>query len=518
MRARQQLAPRPKPRPSELIVVDQQQSFELVRTVVSATISNIAFLRDLFPEDCFQSRFYDTADPDATYTTFMKGSKKQHSIRKQCEGLVNWKVLVRGTNPRVNKLLDWLEIGAADALKRKYLEKLQLSVFDARSPDPALLEAYIWTFSYENEVPTVQFGTQTPGEGIVFLSNAKRELRHMVHDVIREVQELPDLPDSYEPFGFHPETNPSFLSGAVERPTLTNMDTGLHKVCINVLKPDDVSQSSITEGAPRLCELSVRNSSQNARAANTGSTPPSAIESLVSANFTYQETPARGQLEETQDTQFPSSSTVEPNESGTIQTSLLSSLIIPSFSRVILNRMLASARKQKRRENGDPERVITCECNTMTNSDNLLTCELCGNFVHPECYGFLEYPSSNPVWVCYSCMLEGEPLQLEEMKQLCAYRRALYYIHCNGYPARTIDLANHLNITEKKTRDLARILWRKGYLKEARHARRKGFSQTGLPYYQYIGDESKLRAGYFDPTLKVTHYVCVFFSLFVPDA
>lgn len=36
-------------------------------------------------------------------------------------------------------------------------------------------------------------------------------------------------PDSYEPVGFHPETNSSIFIGEVRGPSLADMDTSLHR-------------------------------------------------------------------------------------------------------------------------------------------------------------------------------------------------------------------------------------------------------------------------------------------------
>lgn len=62
--------------------------------------------RDVFPNDCYESRVYDFSDPDPSYEAFMKG-KKPFVLGKNLN-LAYWRVLVRGSDPGVDKFLDWL--------------------------------------------------------------------------------------------------------------------------------------------------------------------------------------------------------------------------------------------------------------------------------------------------------------------------------------------------------------------------------------------------------------------------
>jgi hypothetical protein len=62
--------------------------------------------RDVFPNDCYGSRVYDFSDPDPSYEAFMN-CKKPFALEKN-QNLAYWRVLVRGSDPGVDKFLDWL--------------------------------------------------------------------------------------------------------------------------------------------------------------------------------------------------------------------------------------------------------------------------------------------------------------------------------------------------------------------------------------------------------------------------
>lgn len=69
-------------------------------------VPELIFLRDVFPNDCYESRVYDFSDPDPSYEAFMKGGKP-FTLEKN-QNLAYWRVLVRGSDPGVDKFLDWL--------------------------------------------------------------------------------------------------------------------------------------------------------------------------------------------------------------------------------------------------------------------------------------------------------------------------------------------------------------------------------------------------------------------------
>jgi hypothetical protein len=76
----------------ELAPPTQLQSLNLIQNLLFTSIGSIAFMRNLFPDSCFQPKSF-------------QGSKV--------------KVLKKDANRNVDQLINWLEKGAFDALQKQ---------------------------------------------------------------------------------------------------------------------------------------------------------------------------------------------------------------------------------------------------------------------------------------------------------------------------------------------------------------------------------------------------------------
>lgn len=93
--------------------IELVQSLNLVQTTVCATMSTVAFLRGLFPDDCFRRHEYDIEDPNYSYKDFMNATDEDSPMavskrKKMNYRIIPWQILVRGRNKGANKLLDWI--------------------------------------------------------------------------------------------------------------------------------------------------------------------------------------------------------------------------------------------------------------------------------------------------------------------------------------------------------------------------------------------------------------------------
>ena len=104
--------------------VTEVQSVTLVRNILRSSLSSIAYLRYLFPEDNFQD-------------TELAGLKI--------------KSLVEGQNKEIAAMNKWLEQGVFDALEKHYLKALVFSIFAKFNDPSSLLESYTFKFSYPND-------------------------------------------------------------------------------------------------------------------------------------------------------------------------------------------------------------------------------------------------------------------------------------------------------------------------------------------------------------------------------
>lgn len=148
----------------------------------------------------YDIRTYDAADPSVDYEDFMSGDKAKPVTFDPTEDLFTWKVMPRGKNPRMDKMLDCLvctirgkpisrltmiqEIGATDALEKGYLQQLQLTFHswdNAPVNESNLIESYTMTFSYGNGTE-IKVSTEIESQSVV-LRSAKQGLYNMVTDV-----------------------------------------------------------------------------------------------------------------------------------------------------------------------------------------------------------------------------------------------------------------------------------------------------------------------------------------------
>ena len=89
-------------------VLDNAQSFELVQTLVCATMSTIAWRRRLFPPNCFKTLYYDPGNPKCLYKDFMAATDLGVSVTEKVSYHIPWSILCRGRSTGSDKLLDWI--------------------------------------------------------------------------------------------------------------------------------------------------------------------------------------------------------------------------------------------------------------------------------------------------------------------------------------------------------------------------------------------------------------------------
>jgi hypothetical protein len=87
-------------------VATEKQSLHILQTCVAATISSIFWLRDLLPENCFETRIYTINDPEFGYKV---NSDVTRTVRqKDKDDYIAWEFLLRGKHDHADKILSWL--------------------------------------------------------------------------------------------------------------------------------------------------------------------------------------------------------------------------------------------------------------------------------------------------------------------------------------------------------------------------------------------------------------------------
>lgn len=111
--------------------VTQTQSLAVMKNLVRASISEVCFLRNLFPEDCFKSASFGN--------TTVRALMPRESAPTGEPGAI--------INEDAARLVAWQD-AAFEALALGYLRSIVFSIFSSEE-DPAdrkLLESYVYSF------------------------------------------------------------------------------------------------------------------------------------------------------------------------------------------------------------------------------------------------------------------------------------------------------------------------------------------------------------------------------------
>ncbi|POY70179.1 hypothetical protein BMF94_6762 [Rhodotorula taiwanensis] len=274
---------RPTEQKVEERVVTVQSSLQQVKELVETGIGCIAYLRGLLPEDAFADNKLA-----ALRTTSLR-SKSAAEVGAQSKvqpgpddyTYVRVKKIKRGATTEGDKLLDYLELGAAEAIEKGYLHKLVFAIYLDPDEPTNIVESYTFTFTYEtdsegNKHPDMfvadQFSSMAlsaatfdlqPRNKPRKIGDIKRQIQQMIKNLITNTQileELPkrrflnfrlfytdDTPAEYEPPCFFPVpldapgyslTTPS-VSDVPEFCTLGSLVTGYHGVALHTVSITD---------------------------------------------------------------------------------------------------------------------------------------------------------------------------------------------------------------------------------------------------------------------------------------
>ncbi|XP_026409397.1 meiosis-specific protein ASY1-like isoform X3 [Papaver somniferum] len=167
--------------------ITEQDSLLLTRNLLRIAISNISYIRGLFPENYFN---------DKSVPALEMKIKKLMPIDAESR-----------------RLIDWMEKGVYDALQKKYLKTLLFCISEAI--DGPMIEEYAFSFSYSNsdseEVMMNISRTGNKKQGATFKSNGNTDITpnqmrssacKMVRTLVqlmRTLDRMPEEPIEYEP-------------------------------------------------------------------------------------------------------------------------------------------------------------------------------------------------------------------------------------------------------------------------------------------------------------------------------
>ncbi|PLN84714.1 putative meiosis specific protein Hop1 [Aspergillus taichungensis] len=255
----------------EFLALQQQQSLEMVQIMLHVSLGTLFYLRELLPLSCFDDRDLKKAQKkrELSYSEFINEPPTQDSPEGRPEIPFGagrrgqpLKIIVRGADPNAEMILNLLENGIFDALRRNVLEAVQLTILVDKDTPENVLESYTFSFKYTGAASdmnsrlerlsidpvgcvadmktaqTARIGLETIIRRLITLSAFLPTLpnkRHLgVHLFYTE-----DCPSDYEPPGFVGGRNeiikyPFNESWQKESQPCGTMDSGWHTVGLKI--------------------------------------------------------------------------------------------------------------------------------------------------------------------------------------------------------------------------------------------------------------------------------------------
>ncbi|KAI0273433.1 HORMA domain-containing protein [Gloeopeniophorella convolvens] len=299
-------------KPQELAVT-AAQSLQTVQTLLRAGMGCITYLRDLLPEDNFESSLLASSNDGSISSDNGPGMlSPAHSgtFSRSANGFAVT-TITRGWSEEADKLLDYLEYGIFDAVEKQYLRSFIFAIYlDPEDPNN-IVEAYTFNFEYRRipgtdvVVPIMSLGEDMnrlslgggafPKDPVLLASaegrpptfkDVKKSLKTLIKTLIQAITQMdalpkrryatykafyyPHTPESYEPPSFRPgdsEADRFFFSTHTkdeipEKWSVGKLETGWHGVNVHVasvsayIPPSEADSIALT-GACSIGTLSA---------------------------------------------------------------------------------------------------------------------------------------------------------------------------------------------------------------------------------------------------------------------
>eukprot|EP01135_Chromosphaera_perkinsii_P004811 Nk52_evm42s296 gene=Nk52_evmTU42s296 len=401
----------------------QQQSLNLVKNLLKTTISNISYLRNLFPEDTFHDR--------------------------GLEGL-QLKVLKRGNCPGADLLMNWMEKGCFDALQKHYLREIVLGISTDPEAKNSVMETYTFKFAYnknEGEMEITLLSQKNQLAKTKTKTEIKKATVQMLRTLIVLTQTLKPLPDakyiSMKIFYYDERTpatyQPPFFKDCEENIPFEFVDEPLNIKVGNIDTPHHSLKLRIQSGCQRFAipaEEETASSDREDSITTSGDSPP------ISPSASTK----------TQPTQIKTPSTVSPHSANMNDVSNidLSTLTIDDPLRKDTGALNPEAHSevqltQEQAFSQDFNAEFRCPCGGGEGTDwEAVKCFGCGNWLHIVCFGYLRVEDLPSEFFCDICCVKAQVeclsfnrTQSELNHQAVAlWRKTLFlltrsdYIHC----------------------------------------------------------------------------------------
>ncbi|NXH53517.1 HORM1 protein, partial [Rhabdornis inornatus] len=150
-------------------IATEQQSLMLVKRLLAVAVSCITYLRGIFPESAYGTRYMDD---------------------------VCVKILREDKNcPGSTQLVKWM-LGCYDALQKKYLRQIVLAVYTQPEDPQTVTECYHFKFKYTHNGPLLDFGSKDKkSDSSIPCADTKKASILLIRKIFILMQNLSPLPN-----------------------------------------------------------------------------------------------------------------------------------------------------------------------------------------------------------------------------------------------------------------------------------------------------------------------------------
>ncbi|WAQ81917.1 hypothetical protein PtA15_2A230 [Puccinia triticina] len=245
---------------SDTQLMTSAQSLNVVKTLIQTGIGVITYLRGIFPEECFTD---DRIGPDRSEASTYDDDapEGQKKTGREGRGYIRVKHINRGASKESDRVLDYLDEGAMDAIQRGYLRQLLFAMYLDPNKPRDVIECYTFNITYSKSkeregelVPELEVRDQlrelSLGGKISILNDndpqqsrktcgmVKRQVQALIKNLICSTQSLSDIHgrrfltfklhyNDQTPLDYEP---PHFTAGDVELDRFTFGTSGVEEV------------------------------------------------------------------------------------------------------------------------------------------------------------------------------------------------------------------------------------------------------------------------------------------------
>ncbi|KAM4597686.1 HORMA domain-containing protein 1-like [Polymixia lowei] len=151
------------------VVATEQQSLVVVKKLLAIAVSSITYLRGLFPEKAYGTKYVE--------------EQKVMILREEL------------SCPGANQIVQWMQ-GCFDAIQRKYLRTVVLSIYTDPDNPQKVTELYQFKIQYTAKGPQMDFESSFNKVASVACTNTKKASILLVRKLYTLMQNLGPLPDN----------------------------------------------------------------------------------------------------------------------------------------------------------------------------------------------------------------------------------------------------------------------------------------------------------------------------------